>query len=221
MKKIICTFAIVIMTMYPLMGNAIYVNVPVYMALTGNDIEIECFMTDFRIVDSQGNDYILTLNGSVNNANYPLHNTTYSTGTHAVLIGFISINTEETYHLQFSSQYFKFTTKGWSYDDTLGEMVYGAPGVAGTAGFGVYFTTWEWPYNDYTIGEFTFWDSNDFNSSGVYLSTVANPASQYFGCFCPDTDATGNLSTLKLFIDFGLGSPYYQNVYYAAGDNGF
>ena len=90
-----------------------------------------------------------------------------------------------------------------------------------SSNFGVYFTTWEWPYNDYTIGEFTFWDSNDFNSSGVYLSTVANPASQYFGCFCPDTDATGNLSTLKLFIDFGLGSPYYQNVYYAAGDNGF
>ena len=64
-------------------------------------------------------------------------------------------------------------------------------------------------------------NSNDFNQSHIYRIDQNNPGSISVGYFCPDTDAIGNVSTLKLFIDFGLGHPYYQNVYYAAGDSGF
>ncbi|MBR1789084.1 MAG: hypothetical protein IJ762_07865 [Bacteroidaceae bacterium] len=201
MKKILCTFAIMVMVVCTSICRAMSVNTPVFMALTGNYITVDCSYSMFRVVDDLGNTaFSFFSNGGIQNG------TTYDTAYHSQLIGFASIDTERTYHMEYDvSNYLQFTANGPAY----------------TQGFGIYFTTWEWPYYDYTVGEVTFWNSNASNQSYIYRIDQNNPGSISIGYFCPDTDAIGNVSTLKLFIDFGLGHPYYQNVYYAAGDNGF
>lgn len=210
MKKIICIFVIIIMAINPFMCKAIQVNVPVYMSLCGNDIVTDCRYTTVRVLDDEGNiifDFLNYGNSNLNGFGCNIYNgLTYPTGTHAVHIGYASIDTEKTYHMHFGvSYYLQFTTAGNVH----------------TNGFGIYFTTWEWPYNDYTLGEVAFGEPENIDSNYVYKIDYNTPGNVSVGYFCPDTDATGDLTKLKLFIDFGLGNPYYQLVYYAAGDYGF
>ena len=189
------------------------------MALTGNDIIVSGGFTELTLRDSHDNiihPFISIGSGGSNYGSIHYNEPIYI-GAHSVYLGDILIDTQETYHLYFSMPYGAMSFSTWG---VMGNQGYTTPGPAYTQGFGVYFTTWD-DLHDNTIGEVAFTNSTD-PLTGPLQIDYNNPGTlSSFNTFCPETDATGDLSTLKLFIDFGLGNPYYQYVYYAAGDPGF
>ena len=156
MKKLFFILSIAFYALYPSTCKADIINVPVYMALTGNDIIITGGSTSLKLYDSQNSiTPVLTFfdvsPGGFNSGIIQFNNTIYI-GSHAVYLGDVQIDTEETYHLTFliNNGGLSFTTWG-----VMGEQGYTTPGPVYTQGFGVYFTTWD-NYNDYTLGEVAF-----------------------------------------------------------------
>lgn len=209
MKKLLFVLSIAFYALFSLPCKASIVSVPVYMSLTGNYISLNAYFTTLAVCDSYGNPVytFISVGSSGSNSGILQFNSPYGTAYHAIYLGDVQIDTQETYHLLFSMSY--------------GAMSFTPTGPAYTRGFGVYFTTWD-DLNNYTLGEVSFTNSNGPITGPLQIDYLNNPGTlSSFNTFCPATDATGDPSTLKLFIDFGLGHPYYQYVYYAAGDPGF
>ena len=193
-------------------GETLYL--PVYLALTGNNITTNYYYCDLKIVDNSGNT-LVPLMLYQNSSSFIQNNHLYETCEHAVYLGWVYIDTEETYYLDivmYPNTGIEFVTSPKPNDPPL-TTVY-------TQGFGVYFTSGAPYWDDYTIGEFTMGTPTTYNDGYKYLFNW-NTGSYWTGSFCVDTDMTVSYDNLKLFIDFGLGHAYYQQVYYAAGDYGF